>query len=122
MKKLMIIGGLCLLFGTTSMAQNAPTLCESFNVPETVHTDVSNDPTIAFAQLGPFGQLQDGETFELQIFNRWGASIWQSNDPSQAWDLKREDELIPEGTYFYVVNIACASGSLQNKGNITVIE
>ncbi|MFK7924334.1 MAG: gliding motility-associated C-terminal domain-containing protein, partial [Bacteroidia bacterium] len=43
-------------------------------------------------------------TFELQIFNRWGELLAQSNDPSYRWDGRsRQGFAVPEGVYVYRV-------------------
>lgn len=42
--------------------------------------------------------------FELKIFNRWGECIYKTNNQEKAWDCKYKGELVPQGTYVWIVN------------------
>ena len=122
MKKLLLTASAALLFGTVSMAQNGNDICDGINMPQTVRTDGSDDLTRAHATLGPFGKLQKGQTFTLSIYNRWGKAIWETSDPTEAWNLKYKDEVIAEGVYFYVVEANCGGENELYKGQFTVIK
>ena len=37
--------------------------------------------------------------FDLYIYNRWGELIWESHDPSAAWDGTYNNEKVPDGAY-----------------------
>jgi gliding motility-associated-like protein len=54
-------------------------------------------------------------TFNLQIFNRWGSSIYETNNPEDGWDGTHKGSEVPTGTYHYVVNIRGADGQFYNK-------
>lgn len=41
--------------------------------------------------------------FSMLIFNRWGEVIWESNDPSVAWDGTYHGKLVQDGTYVWKV-------------------
>nr|WP_294861423.1 gliding motility-associated C-terminal domain-containing protein [uncultured Fluviicola sp.] len=41
--------------------------------------------------------------FELQIFNRWGEVIWESHDVNASWDGTYHGQLVPQGTYTWLV-------------------
>ncbi|MFT6503853.1 MAG: gliding motility-associated-like protein [Crocinitomicaceae bacterium] len=41
--------------------------------------------------------------FELLIFNRWGQTIWESNDISVPWDGTFNGKIVQEGTYQWVI-------------------
>lgn len=41
----------------------------------------------------------DISKYQLQVFNRWGTLVFQSNDPGQAWDGYRQ----PAGSYVWVL-------------------
>ncbi|MBN4057962.1 gliding motility-associated C-terminal domain-containing protein [Olleya sp. AH-315-K02] len=52
-----------------------------------------------------------GFTVELQIFNRWGAKIYESNDYQNNWNgfahsssIGKSDK-VPTGTYYYIINL-----------------
>ena len=49
--------------------------------------------------------------FILEIYNRWGAKIWEGNNDSKDWQrecnvgLKIPANRVPDGTYFYFLNL-----------------
>jgi hypothetical protein len=49
--------------------------------------------------------------FELEIYNRWGTLIWTGNNNTPDWDgvatngLRLDSSNVPEGTYFYILNL-----------------
>lgn len=49
--------------------------------------------------------------FELFIYNRWGRLVWSGNHSSPRWDgqsnqgLRFGEDQVPDGTYFYVLNL-----------------
>lgn len=52
-----------------------------------------------------------GFTYEVQIFNRWGALIYESNDYQNDWNGTTSKasvgsaNYVPTGTYYYIVNL-----------------
>ena len=49
------------------------------------------------------------DEFEFEVFNRWGTTVWLSNDPNQPWDggdysSGSGQHFLPDGVYPYVVN------------------
>jgi gliding motility-associated-like protein len=42
------------------------------------------------------------QTFNLQIFSRWGLLMFETNDISEGWDGFYQGEKAPEGAYVYV--------------------
>jgi gliding motility-associated-like protein len=63
------------------------------------------------------------QTFEVQIFNRWGRLVYKSNDPNFRWNGRdAQGRSVPEGVY--VINVTGRSWEgVQRKqnGTITVI-
>jgi len=45
----------------------------------------------------------DEFNFELQIFNRWGEIIYESHDVNASWDGTYNGQLVPQGTYTWIV-------------------
>ncbi|MEZ4889890.1 MAG: gliding motility-associated C-terminal domain-containing protein [Crocinitomicaceae bacterium] len=41
--------------------------------------------------------------FSLTVYNRWGETVWQSNDASIAWDGTYKGQVVQEGTYTWVI-------------------
>jgi len=63
------------------------------------------------------------ERYNLQIFNRWGSLIYQSNDVSQGWDGTFQGALVADGVYFYIVNyLSTNNDNLQLNGTVTLIK
>ena len=58
----------------------------------------------------------------LEIFNRWGDKVFTANPYTNTWDGKSEkglnigNDVLPVGTYFYVLNLG--DGSKIIKGNV----
>jgi gliding motility-associated-like protein len=46
----------------------------------------------------------DFKNYNIQIFNRWGALVYSSNEVSNQWDGTEDKGVLPEGVYFYVAN------------------
>lgn len=61
--------------------------------------------------------------FTLLIYNRWGEVVWESHDPSVAWDGQYAGRAAEQGTYIWTVQ----TGSLINddihtfNGNVNII-
>ena len=49
--------------------------------------------------------------FELEIYNRWGKLIWTGNNSTPNWDgvpnkgTRVDNSAVPEGTYYYILNL-----------------
>ena len=49
--------------------------------------------------------------FELLIYNRWGALVWTGNNKTEDWDgfankgIVNGTQTLPDGTYFYILNL-----------------
>ncbi|MGC1630920.1 MAG: gliding motility-associated C-terminal domain-containing protein [Gelidibacter sp.] len=71
----------------------------------TTHADGKND----FFTIT--GVETCGFTYEVQIFNRWGAMIYESNNYQNDWNGTASkasigsSNYVPTGTYYYVVNL-----------------
>lgn len=57
----------------------------------------------------------DGSTtavanYSIQIFNRWGTLVFESNDPQNNWDGTSNGNDASAGVYYYVVNAEYANG------------
>jgi gliding motility-associated-like protein len=55
----------------------------------------------------------------VEVFNRFGASIYFSNGYPAAWDGRYKGADLPVGTYYYVINLG--NGSKQISGYVTII-
>lgn len=61
--------------------------------------------------------------FNLQIYNRWGETIWESNDISVKWDGTYNGEILPDGTYTWVIRTKDSiTDEIYNfKGHVAII-
>lgn len=50
------------------------------------------------------------DSYEMQIYNRWGNLIFQSNSHSPIWNGKFNNESTSEGVYFYIINVSGVNG------------
>ncbi|MCS7076934.1 MAG: PKD domain-containing protein [Bacteroidia bacterium] len=58
------------------------------------------------------------KSYHIEIYNRWGTKVFESNDPNEVWDPIKEQD----GVYYYVVICEGRFGTNFNrKGNITVM-
>ncbi|MGH2666257.1 gliding motility-associated C-terminal domain-containing protein, partial [Flavobacterium sp.] len=67
----------------------------------------NNDSHNDYFEIG--GLEPCGFTYDVKIFNRWGALIYENPDYENNWDGKARngvtDSNLPSGTYYYIVNI-----------------
>jgi len=57
-----------------------------------------------------------------QVFNRYGAKIFEANDYKNTWDGTRDGKPLPDGTYYYVISFNLINGkSVLLKGNVTIL-
>lgn len=60
--------------------------------------------------------------YRLQVFNRWGEKIFQTNDQYKGWDGKFQGEDQEVGTYVFIVEGVNTDGaSILERGNITLL-
>ncbi|MCB0769760.1 MAG: gliding motility-associated C-terminal domain-containing protein [Flavobacteriales bacterium] len=63
----------------------------------------------------------DPERFDLELFDRWGGSLFRSTDPATAW----EAEDVPVGVYAYRLNYAWNDGRIvqerTQRGHVTLV-
>jgi gliding motility-associated-like protein len=43
--------------------------------------------------------------FKVRIFSRWGVEVFKSDDPYFYWDGTFKDKQVPEGVYYYFINL-----------------
>jgi gliding motility-associated-like protein len=66
--------------------------------------------------------INNVESANLKIFDRWGACLFNSNASRIIWDGKYKDELCPQGTYLYMLKVKTYEGKVYYyKGIIDLI-
>ncbi|MCX7955406.1 MAG: PKD domain-containing protein [Bacteroidales bacterium] len=65
----------------------------------------------------------DYNTFKLQIFDRWGNIIWESNDINKEWDGKnKHGEMLPVGSYNWKATFRDYNNNFHiETGSVTII-
>ena len=67
----------------------------------------------------------DSRTFEMQIFDRWGKSIYSTKDVTKGWDgslNNKGDVLLKEDNYVYKLRYKDLEGRIYDKtGHITLL-
>lgn len=48
--------------------------------------------------------IQNYPKNKLSIYNRWGNRVYQKDNYQNTWDGTWEDKLLPDGTYFYILD------------------
>jgi gliding motility-associated-like protein len=59
-------------------------------------------------------ELRGHGFYHIQIFNRWGQQVYESNDPEKPWDGRFNGTLLAEGVYMAIVNVAPLQGEKQS--------
>jgi gliding motility-associated-like protein len=70
-----------------------------------------------------FWCLEDYPVRSLQIFNRWGQLVFETEEYNNDWaGNNRRGEPVPEGAYFYVLEYSTTGGGLEQlKGSFTLL-
>jgi gliding motility-associated-like protein len=64
----------------------------------------------------------DPTGYSLQIFNRYGGKIYESNDPNTGWDGYDHGKMSPQGGYAYLIQFIAADGTaIERKGIVLLI-
>jgi gliding motility-associated-like protein len=53
---------------------------------------------------------------EVKIYNRWGELVYKTNDYNNEWGGTRNNELLPDGVYFY--SIKCSDKEYTGEINL----
>ncbi len=92
--------------------------CCNFFVPNafTPNNDGRNDEFSVWFEGNP-------KSFKLQIFNRWGQSVFQSLNKYHTWDGTYNGREVDMGVYFYLLEGECyeRESPLQESGDVTLI-
>ncbi|NJM94197.1 MAG: gliding motility-associated C-terminal domain-containing protein, partial [Cytophagales bacterium] len=59
------------------------------------------------------------EGAQVQVFDRWGGEVFSSSDYQNDWQGTRGKDILPDGTYHYIVTFGGSSKIY--KGAITIL-
>lgn len=79
-------------------------------------------PILENRVFGVQARYLDFTRFSMQIFNRWGQLMFETDDPAQAWDGTYRGQEAPPGVYTYIIRYA-TPGDLdqEERGSFTLI-
>lgn len=59
---------------------------------------------------------------KAQVFNRYGAKVFESNNYQNDWDGTYKGKPLPDGTYYFVITFRLITGKEENlKGSVTIL-
>ncbi len=62
------------------------------------------------------------QSYNMQIFDRYGAKIFESNDLYDAWDGTKDGQPLRQGVYVYVIQYIAPNGDrIERKGTVMLI-
>ena len=66
---------------------------------------------------------QGAENFSLEIYNRWGQLVYQSDNLNSEWDGQYRGSQVPMGTYVYQVKAISVNGdnTMVKKGAVVLV-
>ncbi len=65
--------------------------------------------------------LEEYNRLDFRIYNRWGETVFETDDISIGWDGTFNGVLQSSDAYGYYVEVECGGEIIQRKGNITLI-
>ncbi len=89
------------------------------NVPNIFSPNDDNVNDALFIEHSP--SISSIETF--QIFNRWGAMVYKTNDINVQWDGRDQGRLLQPGVYIYFLEFICPldGKTIRKQGDITIV-
>ncbi len=123
------------------IANNTFNCPDTLTLPDVVHASASGiiDFPNAFSPNtnGSSGGVYDPRSFDndvffpinkgvakyqLQIFNKWGELLFESNDVNRGWDGYYRDELVKQDVYVWKVRATFVDGqNIERSGDVTLI-
>jgi gliding motility-associated-like protein len=58
---------------------------------------------------------------QVEIYNRWGQQLYFSEGTYTAWDGTYQGEMVPDGTYFYIINLNDSENTPPFKGALLLL-
>ena len=56
----------------------------------------------------------------IQVYSKWGTLVWESAGTTLSWDGTSNGQVLPSGTYYYILDID--NGSLTQNGPVTIVK
>ncbi len=72
--------------------------------------------------LPQFALAGNISNYRMQIFNRWGGKVFESDQPDFGWDGMTDGNLLDTGVYFYLISFDQPDGKFEKRtGTVTLI-
>jgi gliding motility-associated-like protein len=86
-------------------------------IPNVFSPEGKDEADRSFRVLGgPFNE------YHLQVFNRWGELVFETQDPQEGWKGRHRGEPVEAGVYVYRFEGVLENGEeVERKGNITLL-
>ncbi|MCB2219375.1 MAG: gliding motility-associated C-terminal domain-containing protein [Bacteroidetes bacterium] len=73
--------------------------------------------------------MPDPETWQgihshhMEVYNRWGEKVWESDHFEDGWDGKRNGQLVADGTYYWILEVHYGDENMVQilKGSLTIL-
>ncbi len=62
-----------------------------------------------------------GDFLSLEVFDRWGGSVFNTNDMSDQWDGSQNGEELEPGQYTYLFSYTCEGKEYKKTGSVVMI-
>lgn len=121
-------------YSQTGIYQVWLTLTTTFGCTSNIMKEVTVNPDFSAFAPNSFTPNGDGlndtfkimgvgiKKFKLEIYNRWGELLFESNNLEDEWDGKYNGKLVPRGTYVYKVYYTTfLDKNVEKRGMVTVI-
>lgn len=102
-------------YGCSDTAHIWIEIIEGIFIPNVISPNGDGKNDVFFISGGGF------EEFEVKIFNRWGAMMFESKAPQVAWDgTTTAGEDVSAGTYYFVLTARSKTKDYSTTGHVTV--
>lgn len=64
--------------------------------------------------------IHEFRSVNIQVFNRWGAQVYQSDNYDTPWNGTHNGKTLPTGTYYYIINLN--GGERTETGSVTILK
>jgi len=100
-----------------TLTVDVETPCADFNVPNvfTPNNDGINDDLII--------NVLNTSFYNISIYDRWGRQVYISANPNEYWNGRNNStqNLVPDGTYYYIITASCGSNEYTKKGFVEIM-
>jgi gliding motility-associated-like protein len=71
--------------------------------------------------FAPKNECGDLDNYELRIYNRWGAEVFQTNRVDDGWNGRKGDKDAPNDVYFFYASYGNGGVMFEEKGDLILI-